>query len=270
MVEMNKEIAVIITTKNRIELLFNRSLPSIRNQNNNPALLVIVNDGKSFSHENITRIESAILPIKTFILNNMRKRGYSGATNTGIEYLKSIGFSGFISFLDDDDEWDPNHLEENYKVAKEESANIVISGLRYIKNGRERPRNLITEINFREFIIGNPGWQGSNTFIHSSIIFSIGGFKEDLMSMNDRDIAIRLLRRKDVKVAFTNKWTANWYIDNERKSLSTPRCKEKIEGLKLFWELYNEEMTDEEKKQYFQRAEHFFGFNKWEIISNNQ
>jgi glycosyltransferase involved in cell wall biosynthesis len=263
---MDCRIVVILTTKNREGLLLNRSLPSIKDQHLQPSYIIIINDGEPFQEMIYKKILSILTPIKTLIMMNNRKAGYSGAINSGLNHLRNMNYDGFIALIDDDDEWDPNHLEENMKVALQEKANIIISGLKYIKNGFEKPREIISDIKYQDFIVGNPGWQGSNTFVHSSILFSVDGFNEDLPSMNDRDIAIRLLKRRDSIVAYTGIWTAKWYADKDRKSLSTPRSIEKISGLRTFWKIYKDEMTGDQKKQYFERAEHFFGFTMKEII----
>jgi hypothetical protein len=115
-----------------------------------------------------------------------------------------------------------------------------------------------------DYLVGNPGWQGSNTFVSLPLIRKAGGFRGGLMSLNDRDLAIRLLRLSDTQPTQVARWTATWYADTPG-ALSSRGGKTKLVGLRQFWSLYGAEMTPAESHAFFTRAETLFGFNQKEI-----
>ena len=257
-------VAVLIATKNRSHLLSHRSLPSVLNQTHAVNLVVIINDGVfvEFEQETLYQIrDAANVPI--VLLNNCRTPGAGGAWNTGLEYLRDNGGCDFVAILDDDDQWESSHIEENLKHSGH--ANIVVSGLRMMRGGVELPRPLIESLSPVDFLSGNPGWQGSNTFVRLDLLLSVGGFREGLVSLNDRDLAVRLLSHTGSKVAFTNSWTAIWYSDT-RGNLSEPHSIAKLRGLQMFWQLYKHQMNADVQVDFFTRAQRLFGISSNEII----
>jgi len=112
--------------------------------------------------------------------------------------------------------------------------------------------------------VGNPGWQGSNTFVDLALLRAAGGFTDGLRSLNDRDLALRLLRHTQARPALTGKWTATWTCDTAG-ALSEPRSAAKREGLRRFWAMYCLDMGAEEQSAFFERARSLFGILPQEI-----
>lgn len=168
----------------------------------------------------------------------------------------------FVAILDDDDAWDPNHIEANVDAATRNSAEVVVSGLRLLVDGVERERHLIMSLTDRDFMVGNPGWQGSNTFVQMRLMQRVGGFREGLSSLNDRDLAIRLLRVPGVRVAYPRTWTSTWHIRSNVEALSTPRSAAKLSGLQRFWRIYGTEMSGVESARFFERASRLFAIEQ--------
>jgi glycosyltransferase involved in cell wall biosynthesis len=254
---MSRPVAALIATRDREDLLLGRSVPSVLLQSSKPNVLVVVDDGhlREDAGEALRgQAQAHGVPIQ--LVQNRRARGAAGAWNTGLAHLAALGHSGFVAFLDDDDTWDPDHLQVN--VTSAEGANIVVSGLRMRVGGRELPRALIEHLDDRAFLTGNPGWQGSNTFVDLALLLAVGGFREGLASLNDRDLAIRLLRHPSARWRVTGRWTATWNLDTPG-NLSTPGSTAKRSGLRAFWRLSGAEMTTEERTAYFERAERLFG-----------
>ena len=73
----------------------------------------------------------------------------------------------------------------------------VISGIKILLDGEEIDNELPTSISIQDFLAGNPGWQGSNTFIRIKKIIEAGSFDEKLLCTHDRDLAIRCLQLKE-------------------------------------------------------------------------
>jgi len=135
----------------------------------------------------------------TTVLKNTRTRYMSGtgAWNTGIFYVKNFDNwkNSFIAILDDDDEWLPEYLQ-TCKNAVKESENIiaVFCQLIWRTNETDEIHDLtIEKLTQENFYIGNPGVQGSNTFINSQIFNELNGFDEAFPNSNDRELMIRLL-----------------------------------------------------------------------------
>jgi glycosyltransferase involved in cell wall biosynthesis len=208
---------------------------------------------------------TGVIPIK--VMCNLRRPGAAGAWNTGLEYLREIDFDGFVAILDDDDEWDNPHIALNLSKAKETGAELVVSGLRRVASGQVKHRELPVDLKDSDFLCGNPGLQGSNTFVSLRAMERAGGFTDGLPSLNDRDLAVRLLRAS-VQVAYTDQWTATWHHGIERQTLSSPRSLAKILGLQWFWRRYSGEMNEEEKVVYLERAYKCFGVTHEEVEDN--
>jgi hypothetical protein len=161
--------------------------------------------------------------------------------------------------LDDDDEWDRNHLSANLASATRSDYNLCIAGLRTLRRSRIVDRPLIESLSGADFLVGNPGWQGSNTFIDLDLLLSVGGFDERLDSMHDRDLAIRVLTSGRARPALIPQFTATWHIGTER-ALSTPGSPQKLDSLRRFWKHYEYLMTYAQREQFFCRAERLFAF----------
>lgn len=263
----NYMCAALVATKNRRDLLLQRSLPSIIGQSLLPDGIVLVNDGEKFDKNEITAIQKMSGEIPIEILANRRSPGAAGAWNTGLGFLRQMQFDGFVAILDDDDAWDAEHIALNIKKAMETNAEFVISGLRHVITGHVKPRKLPTDLKITDFFCGNPGLQGSNTFVAINALERAGDFTDGLPSLNDRDLAVRLLKTS-VRIAYTSQWTATWYHDSARQTLSSPRAMEKILGLQWFWRMYSIEMNNAEREAYLDRAYKCFGVTREEIIGN--
>lgn len=260
-------LATLIATCNRWELLTGVSLPSVRNQSLHPDWVVIVNDGEPFNLDEEDCIRSLLPDDAVVIKNNQRAHGAAGAWNTGLQEINSIAPDAYVAILDDDDVWDRDHLRINCEVATRDSADIVVSGLRLIIDGHEHPRPLVNKLSDRDFLVGNLGWQGSNTFVTMEALRRVGGFRDGLKSMNDRDLAIRLLRLEDVRLSYTNAWTSSWHIRSEIKSLSNRGAEAKRSGIRWFWQLYGQDMSTENVSAFFDLSLHRFGITSDEILN---
>lgn len=261
---MSPPVAALIATKDRAQLLLTRAFPSVLQQSCRPDMLVIVNDGAPLGAQVMDALSAGARDagVALKLLTNTRAEGAGGAWNTGLDALGTLGYQGFVAILDDDDAWARAHIATNLKHA--ESANLVVSGLELHVAGRRRARPLIEHLDAREFLVGNPGWQGSNTFVDLDLLLSAGGFREGLVSLNDRDLAIRVLRHPTTRWRLTGEWTAIWYADTPG-NLSSPRSTAKLDGLRAFWRIYGGEMRATEREAFFQRAERLFCFRADDI-----
>jgi glycosyltransferase involved in cell wall biosynthesis len=257
--------SALVATRDRWELLAERALPSIRQQTCAVAQVVVVNDGAPFDAAQQAVLRQLLDPVPLVLLENRRERGAAGAWNTGLQHLLASPQDGYVALLDDDDTWDASHVAENLRTAECERADVVISGLRLVIDGLARERALPGGLVSSDFLVGNPGWQGSNTFVSRHLWETVGGFRDGLQSLNDRDLAIRLLRVPGVRVSYTGRWTATWHLSTRGGTLSTPRSAAKISGLRWFWMLYGGEMSMSEAEAFFARARELFAVQRDEI-----
>ena len=260
---------MITASCNRLNLLRAISLPSVSRQTLSPRVVVLISDGWTVEPE-VSREFSALLGGTKFVsIRNHRAAGAPGAWNTCLRYLAERGFNGFVAILDDDDEWDENHLAKNLHAAQDANANVVISGMRLLRDGVLLERAVPKDFTDRMFLVGNPGWQGSNTFVSMQAMKAVGGFRDGLASANDRDLAIRLLRLPGIRVAYTGEWTATWHLSSVRQVLSSPRSEAKLRGLRWFWQIYGSEMQPAEAEEFFARGHGYFGIRRDEILSSH-
>jgi len=259
-------VAALIATRSRDALLIERAVPAVLRQTRLPDTLVIVHDGPGLGRAARGSLEGLVgaSGVELALLHNARTPGPGGAWNTGLAYLVEQGHRGLVAILDDDDVWDPDHVKVN--LAHAEGVSIVVSGLRMLVGGRCLERPLLVDLDPRAFLVGNPGWQGSNTFVDLDLLVAAGGFREGMASLNDRDLAIRLLRHPRAAWRLTGRWTASWYADTPG-NLSEARSEAKREGLRAFWGLYGDEMGPGERSSFFDRAERLFGFAVGEITA---
>lgn len=258
---------VLIATCDRLPLLLERSLPSVAAQLVEPVGVVLVNDGTPFKRSEIHAVEAILGHIPLVSLANDGARGAAGAWNTGIRYLAQRDFTGYLAILDDDDSWEVDHLSLNMETARGANADVVVSGLRHITSVGVKETKLCEALKPTDFYVGNPGWQGSNTFVRMQAMLDAGGFREGLPSCNDRDLAVRLLSQPALRVCYTNHWTANWYADGSSQTLSSPGTTSKRDGLRWFWHLYGDFMTDEQRAAFFERAARLFLVGRAEITT---
>lgn len=259
-------IALIATTP-RVELLQNRALPSIQRQSQPPDAAVVVADQRKLTVEEAEASVAAVPSVTTYLLANVLTRGVAGAWNTGLNFIAQRWPACYVAILDDDDEWDSDHIETCVGTAHQAGGpDVVVSGLRILRDGEEIPRPPLTKLHVDDFLVGNPGWQGSNTFVSIQTLLKAGMFTEGLASSNDRDLAIRILSQPQSRIAFTGKHTTTWNIDSHRTCLSSPGSAEKSRGLASFLRLHGHRMTPEIRDQFYRRAQQLFGFTPEDIL----
>ncbi len=261
------EVAVIVATHRREKLLLERAVESIAQQALQPRRVVVVNDGPPLENSTSSALSARLKALNPKVVQNQRNKGYAGALNTALLCLRAERFRGFVAVIDDDDTWDSNHLSANLAIADATRADAVVSGLRFIRDGELQPRSLIQALKPEDFLCGNPGWQGSNTFVRFARLIEAGGFREGLVSCNDRDLAIRLLRTCGFRLGFTGLWTATWHMERNRPALTHGGSAEKLAGLQGFWSLHGDTMQPERQKDFFVHAENRFGFRCDQILN---
>ena len=258
------QLAVLIaTSQGRMDLLFSRSLKSVLNQTVSPSLIVIVddNDNSIVSDAIEYRIKGMGIDNLRY-LSNSHTHGMSGtgAWNTGIEDIKTIlGEDSYTAFLDDDDEWAPNHLEVCLREIEQHNPVGVFPWLH--RTDMDHPLSFTQEqLTITNFLIGDPGIQGSNMVIRTGALVSVGCFDETLPSCTDRDIMISLLRKYS-RDAFSvlDVVTVTHYAS---KNSVTGNRRSKHSGLAIFYRKHLAEFKDKTSlERSLTRASALFGYD---------
>ena len=203
-----------------------------------PDYIVVVDDNndESVSAEIINGIELLNCPSIIYIQNNRTKNmSGTGAWNTGIDFLaKTIGGDGFAAFLDDDDSWDRDYIQNIRQTISENPNSDAI--FPFLKRSDCQDVSVFdkSKLTIKDFLIGNPGVQGSNMCFKISNLLKINGFDECLASCTDRDLMIRFLQEYgNENVSIIEKQLVNHFAGN---NTVTSCFEKKKKGLDCFYQ----------------------------------
>jgi glycosyltransferase involved in cell wall biosynthesis len=184
------EVSVIIPHKNDSNLIF-RALESILLQTYKPKEVIIVDDHSTVEHEyflrKIIKTLSTEIPI-VFLASS--GTGLSAARNSGI-YLAEYEF---LAFLDADDQWRSDKLEEQIKNYSYGYSAVHSWCTNISPDGKE---NLLKpSVNYSKESLCNGTYtvtgSASAVLVHREYIKSLGGFNESLEFAEDLDMWVRL------------------------------------------------------------------------------
>jgi glycosyltransferase involved in cell wall biosynthesis len=159
--------------------------------------VIIVNDGSPDTEE----FERAIQPYHDHVVYlKQENRGASAARNTGLRAARGE----LIAFLDADDLWAPNYLEEQLKFIREFDCDLACadamifgvsadSGQSYMDSlmGEAPPEGRVT---FLELVNADRSLITSGIVVRRDLILQVGLFDEALRNAQDLDLWLRLAR----------------------------------------------------------------------------
>lgn len=265
----NYSVAVLLATSHRSHLLMNRALPSIEQQSRTPARVVIVDDsGDEAAADRTGLLVRKWQPVRMDVdfLRNRRTKGAAGAWNSGLDHLLrtcSDPRQQYVAILDDDDQWHPQHLRTCLATAEQRSLDMVAAPfLREEENAETLLTSPPASLDAADFLVGNPGIQGSNLVCRLSVLLEAGLFDESLPSCTDRDLCIRIAELPGVRYGSTTEPTVHHFACESRDRLSTPGSHDKVKGLDRFFRKYKGRMSHVEKVAFCARAEELFGWTE--------
>ena len=238
--------SIIIPLYNKANYVEN-TIKSVLNQTFTDYEIIIINDGST--DDSVAKVIG--FNDSRIHIYNQKNQGASIARNLGIEKAKC----NYISFLDADDLWTPNHLE-TLKTLIEKFPNAGVFASRYelvFSDGKNYiPKFKKISANFEGIIpdyfetsLPYPIATSSSIAVPKHVFKEIGNFKPSISSGQDVDMWIRIALK--YPVALSNKITASYlhYIEN---SLSkTPILDKK---LKNFEDYRQEEKSNPSLKKY--------------------
>ena len=224
-------------------------------------VLVIYENPDDTSGVNVIKDQNKALQILT--IRNERTHNLAGALNHGIMHLLLLKFEPddtLISFLDDDDTWEPGYLEKVRELAVEEKLSMAYSGL--IRHETSDSGGILLDIpeniEVGNFLTGNPHIQLSNLSLRLSTLLKAGMLDENLESTVDRDLIIRVLELGNIRYNYVNEHLVH-HNALQHARLSTYGNPKKLRGLRNFYAKYSRSMSPDERSAFKKRALEKFG-----------
>jgi glycosyltransferase involved in cell wall biosynthesis len=180
------KISVIIPTFNRSKTIF-RAIDSILKQTYKPYEIIVVDDGSTDGTKDL--VINKYPSIKYFYQSN---NGVSKARNKGVHESKGE----WIAFLDSDDEWLPEKLQEQKKNLEQNPTTFIShTNEIWIRNG-VRVNQMKKHQKFGGYIFDKClefcRMSPSSIMIHRKVFEDVGNFDEDLLVCEDYDLWIRV------------------------------------------------------------------------------
>ena len=180
-------VSVVIPTCDR-NVYLPEAISSVQKQSVSNIEIIVVNNGQGRLPDGLVRKTVKVLDIPPY-------SGAAAARNAG-----AIAATGdVLAFLDDDDRWAENYLENLIDTMRTEKADCVFSTrVRFYSDGRTRPYKnplpkKIPGPHDSQFYKA-PGFGGTNFVIRRDTFLEIGGFDADLRTSEDQDLFVRLVR----------------------------------------------------------------------------
>ena len=246
-----------------------RALSSIESQSRSPWRVVVIDDsGGDAAAERTERLvrEWSPVGIVTDYLRNRRTKGEAGARNSGLDHLLRTCDDPehlYVAILDDDDRWEPRHLEHCLAAAEGRDLDMVAASFQRIEEHVE-PRLVVPprSLEVASFLVGNPGIQCSNLVCRLSVLLEAGLFDEWLPSCTDRDLCIRIAELPGVRYGVTSEPTVHYFACESRPRLSAPGSRAQLEGLDRFFRKYQGRMSGGQQAEFRARAGRLFGWKE--------
>ncbi|MGL4999930.1 MAG: glycosyltransferase family 2 protein [Cetobacterium sp.] len=242
-------ISVIITTYGRPKYL-ERAIKSILNGSYKNYEIIVVDDN-GIENSCSKETESLIKRLNNNKINyiqHKKNEGANKARNTGIKNSKGE----YLSFLDDDDIFYYNKLEEISKVIKKnENIDLIYSGAIFKNEGKKTGKYRFKLSENPKVDILKSNYIGSNSFVvlRKKKINEINGFDESLESCQDWDVWIRVIFSGG-KIIGINKPLVEYTIHENENRITSNREK-RMKGHKVLFEkvkIYLEKLTNQDKQ----------------------
>jgi glycosyltransferase involved in cell wall biosynthesis len=216
-----------------IKSVVNQTLPTYE--------IIVVDDGSTDDSALILEELSTKYPIKLFRKAN---GGQSSARNYGVQVCSG----DLIAFLDQDDVWYPNHLEELLEPYLEKHNPEI--GWVYSNADQIGPRGELISKDFlkdlpathpktsiSQCLTGDMLVLPSATLVSKKAFNEVGGFDERLCGYEDDDLFLRIFHQGYANI-FINKALLQWRHHDTRCSLSNKFIISRIIYAKKFLEKY--------------------------------
>lgn len=209
-------ISVIIPLYNKEKYIVD-TIKNVLNQTFQSFEIIVVDDGST--DEGVYKVKQ----IEDFRVKVISKDngGVSSARNKGVEEAKF----DYIAFLDADDEWENNHLENILSLIDKynDVADVFVTNFfaKYSDSKKKVNRiDLTTGIieNYFQKILNKPVIHTSSVAIRKTAFYEVGQFNAVLSRGEDIDLWIRLAKKYNI--AYSDVATSNYLQDANNNSSS--------------------------------------------------
>ena len=174
--------------------------------------LIIVDDASS---DDTATVVKSFLSSQITYLKNIKNLHKGASRNNGMKIAKGK----FITFLDDDDYFLPNHLGKIYKHIKQsnEKTALYYTNIRYIKDKKETIRSLPTisqNQNKLEFVLQPWTAIGAPQAVIANSILKKEKFDESIEIGQDTELFLRIADKYDLIHIQTDTYVALYHDDN--------------------------------------------------------
>jgi len=218
------------------------ALNSVCDQSRLPYEVIVVDDVGQPEVESLVASRGNHLRIR-YIHRTSGYHSASASRNLGAELAEGE----LLAFLDDDDLWTPEFVEDSMALLNDSNVDLVISPLTAMTNQELTPLPRIpTSLSAKDVVVKNPGFTGSNFMIRRHHFMSVGGFDEALPVSNDKDLLVRLLQA-DVKYAVTGRSLALYRLHIGAQL--TDRTVLRAQGIKSYSMKHAALLTSRQRRQ---------------------
>lgn len=215
----NFEYSIIVPTFNRLELLKKAINSALIQSYKNYEIIIIDNYSSDNTENYIRKLQKEFNFIKYLKFNN---KGIIGsARNQGAKEASGK----YLCFLDSDDEWFANKLEEVNKVIRNKKVKFLYHDLKLTSDNLKsffrrkiRGKKYYSKFFLEPLLNGNK-INTSSVVIDRNIFISEGGFDTDpkLVCCECVDLWIKIIKKTD-KIYYLNKTLGNYLLHNDNIS----------------------------------------------------
>lgn len=243
----NYKISCVITVYNRQEYI-NNAIECVSKQSLKPHEIIIVDN----SSKQINIQEKYLEKVKIYKI--IPGAGIAQALNFGV----SVAEGNYVSFLEDDDIWPEDYLENIYSVDYSRY-DYIVTPIKKLEDGiisdYKNPKN---KINLETFLISNPGINISNLSVKKNSFYKVGGFDLGLITSNDKSLIIKFIKNNFEynvceKVSTIKRFHNNHYTFQPKVFLN---------NLQKFYFKYNYLMTIKIKIKFFKKYLYYKFFKR--------
>lgn len=228
-------VSVIVPTNNRL-IMLQRAIASIQKQTyKNIEIIIIANGCIDNTSTIVGELESKYNNIR--FLNFTEALGGAEARNRGLH----IAQGEFIAFLDDDDEWIENKLEQQINILKENKYCIVGCNYIEVSPDKSKYRKLKENVSFYDMNFENV--IGSYSFCITKSEYLENLFiNKKLKASQDWDLWIKIFLKTNKKAYIIQDYLVKYYQHDNKISIN---YKNKIHAQNLFLSFWKKQLDEE-------------------------
>jgi glycosyltransferase involved in cell wall biosynthesis len=219
----NPLVTVVIPTRNRPQLVKRAVLSALSQTLQNIEVVVIIDGPDPLT----TAMLSAITDPRLRVLPQAQSLGGGGARNAGVAAARGE----WAAFLDDDDEWLPEKLAQQWLLAQASRHPWPVISCRltaYTPKGKFIwPRRLLGAdepvsdyVLARNTFFHGEGMIQTSTLFFKTAMFSQHPFTADLQRHQEWDWLIQVAAQPGVGFEFVDQPLVIWYAEEQRQSVS--------------------------------------------------